>query len=693
MSPEIREIIDNDQFYLGSVRAVSEQLPQSDDEFNAWIATAITSHDQMALHFLLTAAAHQERPVDSCHLRLGLSMMSNVDMTLCLIWKMRGDIPADLFHAVRHTVMSRPMHAMALLAIHAWCVEHRGGVIPPELVTEARLLAHAGRKVPEQLGYLWGLCARLQDAKLETVLTECFKGHDIPKVKKAGADLAEATLVFGKAPITLFLAKERDRRITASGTLRRAVERIGRNDPCPCGSGKKYKRCCEDKDKERLRHSSTVAGMTTAEVKARPEEQLTQARLEKMSGHELARLNPALIKGDLRQIYIRHLAANNHLPEVCSAFEILGCEEELMIELWHDACFFMVQRQRLDCARRMLHLRCQHGPVDDDFDGGLSLLLCSDDPPRFLDMVEYLCREVIQIDEALFAERLAYGLLVSPWKSLGILVARSFIPVGPKRLGTFLLEEIQRARDRLDLPPEEPFTDVLEKRLNDSTHETGAEAAALQKSRRLLADKAAEIRTSHEKLAQLQRDIRLHEKQLATSTASTPKADAEQETLRALREKLAATNATLRAANEERTVLRRQAMEAVSQAEAERVKQPAPAARPADDEEQDDDTALTLPGGIDSHQLPRPIDFPRRFHATLSHLPTQVGRATLILIGRIAAGESAAFTGVVRLRATPDVLRVRIGRDHRLLFRLHPDRVEVVDLINRRDLERRIEKL
>ena len=23
---------------------------------------------------------------------------------------------------------------------------------------------------------------------------------------------------------------------------------VGRNDPCPCGSGKKYKKCCERKD-------------------------------------------------------------------------------------------------------------------------------------------------------------------------------------------------------------------------------------------------------------------------------------------------------------------------------------------------------------------------------------------------------------------------------------------------------------
>jgi hypothetical protein len=29
-----------------------------------------------------------------------------------------------------------------------------------------------------------------------------------------------------------------------SKTVRRATPKIGRNDPCPCGSGKKYKQCC-----------------------------------------------------------------------------------------------------------------------------------------------------------------------------------------------------------------------------------------------------------------------------------------------------------------------------------------------------------------------------------------------------------------------------------------------------------------
>ncbi len=31
---------------------------------------------------------------------------------------------------------------------------------------------------------------------------------------------------------------------TVAEPVRRATPKIGRNDPCPCGSGKKYKKCC-----------------------------------------------------------------------------------------------------------------------------------------------------------------------------------------------------------------------------------------------------------------------------------------------------------------------------------------------------------------------------------------------------------------------------------------------------------------
>jgi preprotein translocase subunit SecA len=33
-------------------------------------------------------------------------------------------------------------------------------------------------------------------------------------------------------------------------TIRRDGKKVGRNDPCPCGSGKKYKKCCLVKEEE-----------------------------------------------------------------------------------------------------------------------------------------------------------------------------------------------------------------------------------------------------------------------------------------------------------------------------------------------------------------------------------------------------------------------------------------------------------
>jgi uncharacterized protein len=45
-------------------------------------------------------------------------------------------------------------------------------------------------------------------------------------------------------------------------------EKIGRNDPCPCGSGKKYKQCCLLHKKQKV---TTLAGRKfTAKVISKP---------------------------------------------------------------------------------------------------------------------------------------------------------------------------------------------------------------------------------------------------------------------------------------------------------------------------------------------------------------------------------------------------------------------------------------
>ena len=61
--------------------------------------------------------------------------------------------------------------------------------------------------------------------------------------------------------------------------------------------------------------------------------------------------------------------------------------------------------------------------------------------------------------------------------------------------------------------------------------------------------------------------------------------------------------------------------------------------------------------------------------------------------GRLASGEQDAFLAVKQLKAYPGVLRARVADNHRLLFIMSHDRIRVVDLIRRRDLDRRIERL
>ena len=49
------------------------------------------------------------------------------------------------------------------------------------------------------------------------------------------------------------VAKETSTAGTADKSVKkqpvRAEKKVGPNDPCPCGSGKKYKKCCMQKDK------------------------------------------------------------------------------------------------------------------------------------------------------------------------------------------------------------------------------------------------------------------------------------------------------------------------------------------------------------------------------------------------------------------------------------------------------------
>ncbi len=54
------------------------------------------------------------------------------------------------------------------------------------------------------------------------------------------------------------------------------MEKVLRNDPCPCGSGKKFKKCCEGQKKTRtfqvISSESKVQGISSLLFKKRSQE-------------------------------------------------------------------------------------------------------------------------------------------------------------------------------------------------------------------------------------------------------------------------------------------------------------------------------------------------------------------------------------------------------------------------------------
>ena len=41
------------------------------------------------------------------------------------------------------------------------------------------------------------------------------------------------------------------------------MEKAGRNDPCPCGSGKKFKKCCENQNKTKKIQATVLSSLTS----------------------------------------------------------------------------------------------------------------------------------------------------------------------------------------------------------------------------------------------------------------------------------------------------------------------------------------------------------------------------------------------------------------------------------------------
>jgi uncharacterized protein len=69
-----------------------------------------------------------------------------------------------------------------------------------------------------------------------------WRAHDMASA--AETDNIRNAITPNVRGIHAYWLARRDARPPVAAPVRRTAPRVGRNDPCPCGSGKKYKRCC-----------------------------------------------------------------------------------------------------------------------------------------------------------------------------------------------------------------------------------------------------------------------------------------------------------------------------------------------------------------------------------------------------------------------------------------------------------------
>lgn len=113
-----------------------------------------------------------------------------------------------------------------------------------DVVGEVYILIQNGEKSAEVIEYL-GKFGFLKDKKIAEKLMDCYVAFNNTSRQWLLKGHSSAEINGSKAAAAPFVPK------TMKNNVVKFVPRsaaVGRNDPCPCGSGKKYKKCCLNKD-------------------------------------------------------------------------------------------------------------------------------------------------------------------------------------------------------------------------------------------------------------------------------------------------------------------------------------------------------------------------------------------------------------------------------------------------------------
>ncbi len=674
-----------------TLRALGSTLPADDSILTAALHEAADRRDAKSFSHLYFAALLAGRRIPAEVLESGAALLPAAIMILHTALRLEGDVAKSLAVAVRAGRMSSEREATAIVA--GWLdYEHREISAPPEFLALTRQVCRQTMRAGLDLVRVFlTLAAKLcGDPVVANILNA-----DIQSDRSLDLILAEARKsATGPGWENSIPPSPLDTALGGGATVKRASPKAGRNDPCPCGSGRKFKQCCEGKTSTGEQYQ--VEGVTVSEATAHPELLLTSRRISELRSYELHSLNPKLLIPKLAGEVAIRLA---RFREISRAIEVLQATgpDQVSVNALDEIAFEFYIAKETEALRWLTNWA--PGSVSLSFD--MEVLLAS--PSERMQLLQLRARDAFEAERSgnpaastIFCELGHAALLADP--ALGLLIARGVLPVSGWINQPTLMEDIEDARDLLGLDDKEPGYEIIDATdrasLDQVRHAIDLEKVRVETTTRV-SQRDAEIQRLKTQIDAMQETLVQRESANEKPTVSPeeksaipPAAQAPAET-RELRDHLRRLKDTLKVEHDERNrALRdlRAAQDQLRRATREKPENPAP--EKAGDHEPDAGDSSTT--GVEwERQALRIPEYSAAFRESLRNHPRQASAAALAAAGRLAGGDPSIWKTVRALKLRPGTLRLRVAGDYRLLFEIGPaDTLRFVDFILRRDLDR-----
>jgi hypothetical protein len=549
----------------------------------------------------------------------------------------------------------------------------------------------AGADRARLIPHLRKLSARSLTAEGYALLATVAASYDDPNVGAATKPIAAFASTYAKnvatdekamtAPLEAVIAElpAEVEQSSAAGFTVRGAKQPGRNDPCSCGSGLKYKKCCADKPQAA---PSPIPGLSWDDFLGAAADRMTAEHVEELGLKDLVRIDLTRVTDRvLREIQLRLLGAH----EWHHAERVVAEAERRAYALLDDVRDFHVHGL-LD-AGRIAEARPHIAKLPPEIAKQYTVELAIADGPAegYRALVEAVL-EVVGSTDKLAGIDLAYSLLRAE-PALGILAARACVGTLHVDDPEMMLDTVEEARDQLNLPPDDPAWAVLEELRADEDDEDGkATPRGEDTLKSALGESSARIDQLERSLAAMRGELDAARTRPAAELIRAPEAAT------GLEGKVRELEALIREGNAERRELRKKlethettAVEALGDD-----RRDGPRARRVTLDEADDDGDSLEPGNREL-TIPR---FERRFVDALGDVPAPVAAEAMRTVGTLAAGDGFAWRSVKQAKdMSRQVLMARVGIHHRMMFRVENGALEVLDLITREQLLTTLKRL